>query len=166
METLLLAGIGLLALSLLLVVLEAFVPSGGVIGVVAAACAVTGVVALFRFSAIWGVSGLLTMLVLGPMSFVYAFRQLPNTPLGRKIVGPTAEEIAEQVRKEDSDHRESRLALMDARGTALTDLRPIGVVEIDGQRYDAAAEGGLIDRGSAVRVTGVDGLQIRVRATA
>ena len=51
METLLLAGIGLILLGALLIVVEAFVPSGGVIGLAAAACAVAGVVVLFRHDA-------------------------------------------------------------------------------------------------------------------
>lgn len=163
METLLIAGVGLLALSLLLVALEAFVPSGGVIGVVALLCAGAGVVALFRHSAIWGSSGLLSVLVLGPMCFLWAVRMLPHTPLGRTLIGRSAEEIAREVQRDDLLTRESRLALIDARGVAVTDLRPIGIVEIDGRRHDASAEGGLIDRGTPVRVTGIDGPQIRVR---
>lgn len=160
METMLVAGLGLLAVSLILIMIEAFVPSGGIIGLVAGCCAIAGVVALFRYSSMWGLSGMLTVLVLGPMCFFSAVRMLPNTPLGRSLIGPAPEEIARDLHADD----ENRLALMDARGTAVTDLRPIGLVEIDGQRHDAVAEGGLIDRGAPVRVTGVDGLQIRVRA--
>lgn len=160
METMLVAGLGLLAVSLILIMIEAFVPSGGIIGLVAGCCAIAGVIALFRFSSMWGASGLLIVVVLGPMSFFWAMRMLPNTPLGRSLIGPSPEEIARDVR----EHRDERLALIDARGKAVTDLRPVGLVEIDGQRHDAVAEGPLIDRGTAVRVTGVDGMQIRVRA--
>ena len=160
METMLVAGLGLLALSLILIMIEAFVPSGGIIGLVAACCAIAGVVALFRYSSMWGVSGLLTVAVLGPMCFFWAIRMLPNTPIGRSLIGPPPEEIAREVQEQ----RNERLALIDARGRAVTDLRPVGLVEIDGTRHDAVAEGPLIDRGATVRVTGVDGMQIRVRA--
>jgi membrane-bound ClpP family serine protease len=164
METLLIAGIGLLALSVFLLFVEAFVPSGGVISLVALVCAVVGVGALFRHSVLWGSSGLLTVLVLGPIAFFWGIKMLPDTPLGRRLIGPSAEDIATASRNEEQQVRDARLALIDARGTTVTDLRPVGVVEIQGQHHDATAEGGLIDRGTPIRVTGIDGMQIRVRA--
>lgn len=164
METMLVVGLGLLALSLVLIMVEAFVPSGGVIGLAALCCAIAGVVALFRYSTTWGLSGLLTVVVLGPMCFFWAIRMLPTTPLGRKLIGPSPDEIARDVQSGGHDARTGRMALIDAQGVAKTDLRPVGVVEIDGKRYDAAAEGPLIDRGQTVRVTGVDSMQLRVRA--
>jgi membrane-bound ClpP family serine protease len=163
METLLLGGIGLLGAALLLIVLEAFVPSGGIIGVVAAICAIIGVALLWRFSMIWGISGLLTVAVLGPMCFGYALKIMPHTAIGRQLMGPGAEEIAEIGREERQAQRDQRLALLDCEGVALSDLRPIGMVEINGQHHEAVAEGGIIDRGSAVRVTDVRGHEIRVR---
>jgi len=164
METMLLAGVGLLGVSILLIVLEAFVPSGGVIGVVAAICAIIGVIVLWRFSTIWGVSGLLSVAVLGPMCFGYALKIMPYTAIGRQLMGPGAEEIAEIGREERQAEKDRRIALIDREGVALTDLRPIGTIEIDGQHHEASAQGGLIDRGSAVRVTDVSGPEIRVRA--
>ncbi|RMH31306.1 MAG: hypothetical protein D6692_00615 [Planctomycetota bacterium] len=164
METLLIAGLGLLALSILLIVLEAFVPSGGIIAATSAICAVAGVVALFRVSNTWGFAGLLTVIVLGPMAFLWGLKMLPSTPIGRRLLGPTASEIARASIEREKSEREARLALIGAEGVALTALRPVGVVEIDGVRHDAKAEVGLIDRGTPIRVTGVDGMQIRVRA--
>lgn len=164
METLLIAGLGLLALSILLIVLEAFVPSGGIIGAAAAICAVAGVVALFRVSNTWGFAGLLTVIVLGPMAFLWGLKMLPVTPMGRKLLGPSAGEIARASLDRDKPRLDARLALMDAEGVAVTDLRTVGVVEIDGVRHDAKAEVGVIDRGTPIKVTGVDGMQIRVRA--
>ncbi|MFK7883177.1 MAG: NfeD family protein [Phycisphaerales bacterium] len=163
MEMLLFVGIGLLGLSLLLIVMEAFIPSGGIIGIVAAVCAIAGVIALWRFSMIWGVSGLLTVAVLGPMCFIWAMRIMPHTAFGRQLLGPDSEVLAEAQREARQSERDARLALLDAQGVALTDLRPVGTVEIDGEQHEASAEGGLIDRGQAVRVTGVSGLEIRVR---
>lgn len=164
METMLLAGVGMLGVALLLIVLEAFVPSGGIIGIVAGVCAIIGIVILWRFSVIWGVSGLLVTAVLGPMSFAYALKIMPDTAFGRQMLGPGAEEIAEIGRAERQAEREKRLALLDREGVALTDMRPIGTIEVDGEQHEASAEGGLIDRGAAVRVTDISGLEIRVRA--
>ncbi len=164
MEVVLLVGLGLLALSLVLIFMEAFVPSGGIIGLVALCCAIAGVVALFRHSALWGASGVLTVAVLGPMCFFWAIRMLPNSVFGRKLIGPDAAEIAREVGDDLHADRARRMALVGAKGVAVTDLRPVGIVEVDGQRHDAVAEVALIDRGTPVRVTGADGMQLRVRA--
>ena len=61
------SGLALLAASLLLIVVEVFVPSGGVISLVAAVVAVAGVVCLFRVSVLWGFAGLLSMAILAPL---------------------------------------------------------------------------------------------------
>ena len=163
METVLLIGIGLLGLSLLLLVLEAFVPSGGILGIGAVASAVCGIVFLFRYDPMWGAIGILTTVVLGPAAFFSAVKMLPNTAIGRKMVGDSAEEIAMAREELNRAHRHERAALVDKEGTALTDMRPSGVVEIDGRRHDAISRGGLVDRGQAVRVIKVDGLTIEVR---
>lgn len=164
METMLVLGLALLAVSIVLVMIEAFVPSGGVIGLAAGICAVIGVISLFRYSMVWGASGLLSVVVLGPMAFLWAVQMLPNSSIGRKLIGPAPDEIARDVQEDEIVGRDARLALIDARGVAVTDLRPIGLVEINGVRLDAMAEGPLIDRGQAIRVTSADGMQIRVRA--
>jgi len=107
---------------------------------------------------------ILTVLILGPISFIYAINLLPNTKYGRKAMGPGAEDIAQQRAEHERPHTEQRRALLDCHGTAKTALRPVGIVEIEGTRHDAIAQGGIIDEGTAVRVTSVDGLQITVRA--
>lgn len=166
MENLLLIGIGLLGLSLLLMLLEAFVPSGGVLGVAAVLAAIAGVVFLFRHDPLWGAIGLLGTAVLGPMTFFSAIKMLPSTAMGRKIVGESAEEIAQAREMRAREQRKGREGLLEREGVALTDMRPSGVVEIDGVRHDAIARGGLVDRGQRVRVVKTDGLTIEVRGMA
>lgn len=163
MDSLLLIGIGLLGLGLLLMVLEAFVPSGGVLGICAAISAIVGIVFLFRHDPMWGATGLLLTAVLGPAAFFSALNMLPNTAIGRSMVGPSGEEIAEERMQRANKLRESRAKLLDLEGTALTAMRPSGVVEIDGERHDAIAHGGLVEKGEKVRVVKVDGLTIEVR---
>ena len=103
-------------------------------------------------------------MILGPISFFSALSVLPNTKLGREMMGPGVEEIALKREQDERAHREAREALIDQEGTAATAMRPVGIVEINGQRHDAIATGGIIDQGARVRVTGIDGLQITVRA--
>ena len=53
--------------------------------------------------------------------------------------------------------------LLNGTGVALTQLRPSGVANINGQRVDVVTEGGLIERGAAVKVVAVEGSRIVVR---
>ena len=44
-----------------------------------------------------------------------------------------------------------------ARGVAVTPLRPSGIAMIDNQRYDVVTEGIIVERGSQIEVTDVEG---------
>lgn len=162
-EALLFAGVGLLAVAVLLIVVEAFVPSGGVIGTVAVVAAIVGIYLLFRYKSAWGVSGLLATLVLGPMAFFSAVSMLPSTPIGRRLIGEPSEE--EMLARQERELRlaEEYRALIGAEGVAMTDLKPVGLARIGGKRYDVLAEGGLIDEGTRVRVTSAEPNLIKVR---
>ena len=164
MDTLLILGIGLLGLSVLLIMLEVFVPSGGILGIGSLISAISGLVCLFRYEMVWGASGFLMMSVLAPMIFVYSVKILPGTPLGRMMLGRSGEEIAREHEDAYRDQKNEREHLLGLNGTAATDMRPSGVVMIEGQRHDALAVGGIIDLGRSIKVTKVAGLSIEVRA--
>lgn len=53
-------------------------------------------------------------------------------------------------------------ALVGREGTLLTDLRPVGTVQIGDRRVDAMADGQFLERGTAVRVARVQGAQVVV----
>lgn len=163
-EGLLFWGMGLLAAGLLLVVLEVFVPSGGLIAIAAIGCAVGGVVCLFRYGTTWGIVGVAAVLVLGPMAAGFALRVWPHTPMGRKVFGERSAEEVEAERLAAIKERERLAALYGAEGVVLTDLRPVGLVEIGGKRYEALSESTFVGAGSRVRVTVVEGNQLKVRA--
>ena len=166
-ESLLLWGFGLFALGGLLLVLELFIPSGGILGGLAAVASVAGVVSFFRFSMGWGVTSLAALLVLAPVAVSMMIKIWPHTPVGRRmILGSPGSEGEEHARAE-AEQRESERAALEAlvgkSGRALTSLRPVGEVDIEGTRHEALAQGGALDRGDAVRVTGVDGMSLKVR---
>ena len=73
------------------------------------------------------------------------------------------EEDLERQRAEEERARDEKLALIGSEGKALTDLRPVGVIEIGGRRFDALAETRMIEGGARVRVTAVEYNQIKVR---
>jgi len=163
MDSLLMAGIGLILLGALLLVVEAFVPSGGIIGLVASAVAIVGIVLLFKHDTTWGFIGLLTTIILGPMLFFWVLKLLPNTPFGKNMFGDSGEDIAAKRDHQSSRWREERNALLDQTGKALTDLHPVGIVLINDKRHDAIAKGQIIDKDTNIRVVSVNGMQIEVR---
>jgi membrane-bound ClpP family serine protease len=165
-EQLLFWGLALLGVALLLVVIEVFVPSGGLITLGAAGAAIAGIVILFRYDVTWGLMGILAVMVLGPAMFGFALRVWPSTPLGRSMLGEKSPEEREIERMAAQRERDRMSALVGAEGITMTDLRPVGVVNIDGERVDALAETGYIPAGVKVRVTVIESNQIKVRALA
>lgn len=165
MEHALFIGFGLIAGGLLLVVAELFIPSHGLLSLAAGAVAIAGVVVLFLEDPGWGVIGLLLIAVLGPMSFALGLRIWPDTPIGRRMLhGEGGAEAEAQRHVAAERERDQRLALIGKEGRALTDLHPVGIIELDGRRMDAIAELGIVASGSVVRVTSTEHNQIRVRA--
>lgn len=165
-EELLFWGLALLAVALLLLVVEVFIPSGGLISIGASVAAIVGIVFLFRYNTTWGLMGVLSVVILGPAAFSFALKVWPSTPLGRKMLGePTAEQREAQVAAAQRE-RDRTSALLGAEGLVIADLRPIGVVNIDGERIDALSESGFVRAGSRVRVTAVEFNQVRVRPLA
>lgn len=166
MEPTLLWGFGLFALAALLLLVEVFVPSGGLIGGISLLAAMAGVVAFWRHSTTWGLSSLLALLVLAPAAVAFAFKVWPNTPIGRLMIlgDPEEAERDAAVRAErDLEEQRRRDALLNEEGVALTDLRPGGTVRIGKERHDALATGPVIEAGERVRVVGFETGQVKVR---
>ncbi len=160
-ESLLIWGVLLIGLALVLIVAEAFIPSGGIISLTAAALAVAGVVCMFKVDWRWGVAGTGALLVLGPLAFLFALQLMPSTKVGRQLM--FGEGGQERTLSGDEGGSEFD-ALVGAEGVVMTDLRPVGAVRIGDRRVDALAEIAYIPAGSRVRVTAVEGTTIRVRA--
>lgn len=157
-------GLGLLAAAMLLVVIEVFVPSGGLIAILSTGCAIAGVVCLFKVSTTWGAIGVAAVLVMGPLTFAFALKVWPSTPMGRKMMGEKPPEQLEAERLAELKEREQLAALVGMEGVVLVDLRPIGTIEVNGKRYEALSERSIIRAGSRVKITMVEPNQIKVRA--
>lgn len=162
------------ALGVLLVILEIFVPSFGLLTVGAVAC--------FALS-IWGVydprrpSAAISMAILAPaitISLLYfGLRYLPRTSWGRGLVlrhpgeegaqePPTASEAASLT--PEGGTAEAELApLVGKEGVAQSELRPAGVASIEGRRVDVVADGAFIPAATRVRVIAVEGNRVVVR---
>ncbi|MEM8756382.1 MAG: NfeD family protein [Planctomycetota bacterium] len=166
MEPMLIWGLTLIAVAILLLVVELFIPSGGVIAAVSGVVGISGVVCLFLMDEngpLWGTAGILTLLVLFPSAFFVWAKLLPTTSFGRALIGEVPEEERREREHQEIDERLRLEALVGKRGLALTDLRPVGTIEIDGERFDALTEGVAVTRGQPVRVTAFRANQLRVR---
>src|SRR5688500_6675359 len=54
--------------------------------------------------------------------------------------------------------------LLGQTGATLTALRPAGTTVINGKRIDVVAEGAFVEKGTTVKVVGIEGLRVVVRA--
>jgi membrane-bound ClpP family serine protease len=156
-------GVMLLAVMFVLLAAELFIPTGGVLGIAAAVVGIAALLCLFRYDTTWGLSGVLALLVLVPAFAVFAFRVWPHTPMGRRIIGTPTEEELEAARLAELQERRRLAALVGQEGLAMTALRPVGVIEVGGERFDALAETTFVAAGTKVRISHADGSQIKVR---
>jgi membrane-bound ClpP family serine protease len=163
MDTMLVWGLGLLGLSVIFLIGEAFLPSAGILGVSAVVAAIAGVVCLFRYDTTWGLSGTLGLVVLGPIAVYGLLKLWPHTPIGRRVIGAPTEEELERVHQEEASQRAARAALIGLEGQTLTDLRPVGLASIRGERMEVLSETGFVPTGTRVRVTHADLRLIKVR---
>ena len=164
-DELLLWGFGLIGVAFALAIAEMFIPSAGVISVVALVVATAGIIAFWRVSWVWGATALSGTVIGGIGFFNLAIRVFPHTPVGKGLIlgGRETEETLEARARASRESEASTRALMGATGTAVTDLRPVGMAEIAGHRMEVLAEGGVIDRGQSVRVVSLENGQVRVR---
>lgn len=162
-DSLLIWGLALLGIAAIMLFVEVFIPSGGLISAIAGVSALTGVVLLWYYDTTWGIIGLLAVLVLGPTMIYWIFKTMPYTPIGRALLGGRSEEELEALEMAEHEHRIRRESLVGMTGVALMDMHPVGDIEVDGETFEALAEHAWIDAGTPIVVTHADGLEIKVR---
>lgn len=155
-------AIVLLLLGLALVVLEAFIPSGGILGALAVLSVVSSVVLAFYSGPATGMFFLVTAIVAVPALLAMVFNWWPNTPIGRRLLLTVPDE--DEVKPNDPQ-REILKALVGKVGVAKSVMLPSGPVLIQGRTIDALSEGVAIESGQHVEVVEVRGVRVVVRAT-
>ena len=139
--------ISLYVVGLGLAIAECFIP-GGILGMVGGAALVTSVI--FGFSEHWGVGTVqiaITVVVV-PVAFM----------AGMKRVAHKASLAGSASFAKDYSVYNGR------EGEAKTDLRPSGMVDIDGNKVDVVTAGEMVEQGQRVRVVKVEGNRVIVRA--
>jgi membrane-bound ClpP family serine protease len=151
----------LLALGLGFAALEVFIPSGGILGFLACASVVAGIILGFNDERQWVGPTILVGAVVGlPSVVVMAFKWLPRTEMGRRVLlmGPESEDILP-----DDPEMDYLKGLVGHVAPAKCKMRPAGAISIEGRTVDAVSEGMPIEAGQMVRVIEVSGHRVVVR---
>ena len=143
----------LLLAGILIVCIEIFVPSGGVLGVMAALCFLGGIVVAFMQSMQTGLIMLTVTSAVVPLVIAAGVHLWPNTPIGRRILGKLPEHPDEVL--PDSQAYRGLKELIGRRGLANCKMLPGGSVLIDRRSYEAVSVGMAIDENSPVEVVDV-----------
>lgn len=147
----------LLIIGFALVLLEMHIPGFGVPGILGAICLILAVIltaqnfaqALVMTLAILAVLGVMLGVVLTFFAKGKLFKPLILTDEQKKEHG--------YISSSDLDY------LLGKKGTALTDLRPAGSVDIDGVKFDVISDGEYISSGSNIEIFKVSGVKLLVK---
>lgn len=145
----------LLSIGIVLVLLEVIVP-GGVLGVLGVLAMLGGcVLAFFDLGAEGGWVATATAAGALGLSLFIEFKILPRTRWGKKLFLDRSIDGASQ-------ENPAAQSIVGRTGEAVTMMAPSGYVTIEGRRYEAVSQSGLIAKGAGVRVVGVDNFQLIV----
>ncbi len=143
----------------ILLVIEIFVPSFGILSVCAIACLIAGGTIFFDYGLVSGWVGVGIAAVVIPIIWILTYRLFPKTSIGKKLI----------LEKPDSgrgdaipDHDQLQ-TMLHKTGIVKTPLRPVGTCEFDGQKLECVSETGYIERSQKVQVIRVEGTQLTVR---
>jgi membrane-bound serine protease (ClpP class) len=146
----------LMLVGCVVLVLEVFIPSGGVLAVISAAAFIGSIVIAFHRGPVTGFTFVMSTVVAVPLVLMLAFHYWPKTKIGKAFLGelPRDEDVLP-----DDPHR----VLIGRVGVARSKMLPSGAVEIDGQMIDALSQGQAIEPGQYVVVTEVRANRVVVR---
>lgn len=152
----------LLTLGLGLAVLEVFIPSGGILSFLACSSIVAGVILGFQQDEPWWIGPLiLAGAIVGlPTVIVLAFKWLPKTSMGRRVLLMVRD--SDDVLPTDP-HKERLKQLVGQIAQAKCKMLPAGAITVDGRTIDALSEGMPIEAGQMVRVIAVRANRVVVR---
>jgi membrane-bound serine protease (ClpP class) len=136
-----------------------FIPSFGLLSLCSAACLVGGLMIFFRHSATAGWIGVVVAVAMVPSLLVTAYKVLPRTRFGKRVIlSPPIRDRGDAI----TDTPELR-QLIGREGRVLTTMRPVGMCEFDGRKFECVAEKGYVWKDNKVKVIRVEGTQVTVR---
>ncbi|MFM7130632.1 MAG: NfeD family protein [bacterium] len=153
----------LLVAAILLLFLETFVPSAGVLPLLCLGVFGASLWSAFSISLFTGLVFLTIDLALLPLAILAAASLWPHTPIARFfLLKPPGEDEVILASADDSPRHELQ-AIVGHHGRTITDLRPGGTVIVSGKPLDAMTDEGFIAADTLVKVVGIRQSQILVR---
>ena len=136
--------------SIVILVIEIFVVSGGVLALAGIGGLGVSIYYGFVLSTPLGIGQIVLASIILPWMFFYAMRKMT---------------LEKKLSSQDGFHSDkSGLEhLLSKEGIALTNLRPAGVVLIEGKKVDVVTEGELIDKDASVKVVKIEGTRVVVK---
>ena len=160
MATSIVTIIALVVVALLLFLFELLTPSFGImtaLGVAALGGAVW--LAFAKIGNAMGIALIVAFIFGAPAYFLLMIRLLPRIGPGQRLfLRRTGDDTAAGI-----PEAELNKALIGKTGITETQLRPSGALRIEGRRVIALAESGIVEKGRAVKVIGLDGTDVVVR---
>ena len=154
-------SIGLVAIGMFVMLLELFVPTAGMLGVVAFIFRVAGIVVGFTVSFSLGITLIIVTLLAILLLFALMVKIWPKTPIGRRILLTpvnSPDDVLPHSKYLDEIHE-----AVGQLGIAKTKMLPSGIVIVNGIKFDALSDGLPIDQGDAIKVVAVKGNRIVVQ---
>jgi membrane-bound serine protease (ClpP class) len=152
--------LGLYLSGILLIVLELFLPTGGITGIIGLGAIGVGIYSAYLISpgaALFSVIGVVLAL---PVAVAFVVKYWHKTPAGR-LMSPENPELTPDDRMPVSELTE----LLGATGKSVTMLRPVGTCEFNGKRIECKAEYGMIEAGTEVTAVRLIDRTVVVRAS-
>ena len=148
----------LLAAAGIFYLLEILTPSFGILLTFGLLSFVGAVICAYQIEANVGTIVLVAGAIGTPAYLYFVTRWLPNSPIGWVVFLKKAPRATSEATPMAHELEQ----LVGQAGVAVTTLRPSGVVTIDGHRYDAVAEMGLIEKDTPVTVLRAGGTDVIV----
>ena len=145
-----------------LVITEAFIPGFGVAGISGIVLEIAAIVLTgHRFGTVPALIALFGVLLVVGLAVFISYRSAMKGRLSRS---PLVLKDTEKPAKKAASGKDN--PWLDREGVVVTPLRPAGFIEIDGRRLDAASTGDFLEKGTAVRVVGMENNHLLIRPVA
>lgn len=148
----------LLVLCAILLVLEIFIPSLGLLTAIALMCLAGGIYLFFQVSTAVGWIGVWTAIILIPIVWILVYKLLPKTKLGSILELRNAMKAISGV-----PDQEALDALEGQKGFVLSPLRPVGMCEFGGKKIVCVSDADYIEKDTPVKIIHVEGNKVTVR---
>lgn len=173
-QTLYYWGAAFVGLTILIAVLEIFIPSGGILMLISICSALASLVAFFLADTKSGIIALLSYTFFTPVAVWVGFKIWLSSSLSRKMIltedvagkSISKKELTKNLKiNEELTENKNKILKKLIGKTGVTDgvLRPVGTIYVDNERISAISERGFINSGVEVEIVDAYDNQLKVR---